>query len=333
MNFVKDREIAAFLFDLCERILNGHLVEINEAERIAALPQEHLLLLLHSANRLRSHFRGDAVTCCSIVNAKSGSCPEDCAFCSQSAHHNTDISVYPLLDTGQILKAADQASQDGATGFGVVISGPGIQDEDELHRVGGMLEAIARETGLEAHGSLGALDETQLKYLKSRGLVCFNHNLETAESFFGEIVTTHTYQDRVETVRAAKQTGVRVCCGGIFGIGETPAQRIELAMALRDLDVDVIPLNFLHPIPGTPLDHIPPLSPQEILSIIALFRFVLPEKEIKVAGGREKNLRDLQSMIFFAGADGMIIGNYLTTPGRNPEADLAMLKDLGLSIR
>jgi biotin synthase len=321
------------LFDLTERIIHGDSVERDEAERIAELSEEHLLLLCHSANRLRRHFRGDAVTCCSIVNAKSGSCPENCAFCAQSAHFTTDAPVYPLLDTGTIIQAAVQAARDGATGFGVVISGPGIADEDELRAIGDALEAIVRRTGLEAHGSLGSLDEEQLRYLKLRGLVCFNHNLETAESFFEQVVSTHTYQDRVETVRAVKRVGIRVCCGGILGMGESPAQRIELAMALRELDVDVVPLNFLHPIPGTPLEHLSPLPPLQILSMIALFRFILPGKEIKIAGGREKNLRDLQSMIFFAGADGIILGNYLTTFGRPAEADLTLLRDLGLSIR
>lgn len=333
MSFSDDREVAAFLFDLAERVIDGHSVNHEEAERIARLSEAHLLLLCHCANRLRGHFQSDAVTVCSIVNAKSGSCPEDCAFCAQSAHYSSEAPVYPLLDTEKIVRTAAQAAQDGATGFGVVISGPGISDDEELHRIGDALEAITRQTGLSAHGSLGALNEGQLRYLKSRGLVCFNHNLETAKSFFDRIVSTHTYQDRVETVRAAKQAGIRICCGGILGLGESPAQRIELAMALRELDVDVVPLNFLHPIPGTPLEHLSPLPPLQILSIIALFRFILSDKEIKVAGGREKNLRDLQGMMFFAGADGIILGNYLTTTGRSAEADRALLRDLGLSIR
>ncbi len=331
--FQEDRRTVEFLFDLAVRVIHGHSVDTEEAQRIAHVSDDALLLLCHASNRLRQTFRGDEATCCSIVNAKSGSCSEDCAFCSQSAHHNAEIETYPLIETDRIIEAGKQARADGASGLGIVISGPGIDSEDELHRIGDALERIVHETGLEAHGSLGSLTKEQFKYLKSHGLVCFNHNLETAESYFEQIVGTHSYQSRIDTVRHAKEAGLRVCCGGIFGMGETADQRIELAMKLRELDVDVIPLNFLNPIPGTPLEHVVPLSPFEILKTIALFRFILPEKEIKVAGGREKNLRDFQSMIFFAGADGIIIGNYLTTLGRPASEDREMLKDLRLSIR
>jgi len=333
VDFQEDRRVTDFLFDLAARVIHGHSINTDEAKRIAQIPHEQLLLLCHTADRLRRHFRGDRVTCCSIVNAKSGNCPEDCAFCSQSVHHNTEIQTYALIETGRIIDAAKQAAEKGASGLGVVISGAGIDSEDELRRIGDAIERIATEAGIEAHGSLGTLDEAQLGYLKSRGMVCFNHNLETAESHFERVVGTHTYQSRVDTVRVAKKAGLRVCCGGILGMGENLEQRIELAMALRDLDVDIVPLNFLNAIPGTPLEDLQPLSPLEILSTIALYGFILPDKEIKVAGGREKNLRDLQSMIFFAGADGIIIGNYLTTLGRPPEVDREMLSDLRLSIR
>lgn len=328
-----DRQVAGFLLDLADRVIEGHRLDQQEAEQVAAISSEHLLLLCHAANRLRGHFRGEYVTCCSIVNAKSGDCPEDCAFCAQSVYSRTCVPAYPLLRKDEIIQAARQAARDGASGFGVVISGAGVADEGELRCIGDALEAVSQQAGLEAHASLGSLDEGQFAYLKSRGLVCFNHNLETAASFFDQVVTTHTYDDRVKTVRAAKRVGIRVCCGGILGMGESFGQRIELAFALRDLDVDVVPLNFLHPIPGTPLGRLKPLQPMEILSIVALFRFILPDKEIKVAGGREKNLRDLQGMIFFAGADGIILGNYLTTPGRPADADLALVRDLGLSVR
>jgi len=333
VSFQSDLEIGKYLFDLGERIVQGHLMTVAEAEFISSLPPEHLLLLIHTANRVRAHFRGNGVTCCSIVNAKSGSCPEDCAFCAQSALYNTEAPVYPYIGTEKILEAATEAARFGATGLGIVISGEGITDDGELEQVGDALEAITRKAGIEAHGSLGSLEEEQLRYLKSRGMVCFNHNLETARSFFEEVVTTHSFEDRMGTARAVKRAGIRLCCGGILGMGESPAQRIELAMTLRELDVDVVPLNFLIHIPGTPLQGQKSLPALRILSIIALFRLILPTKEIKIAGGREKNLRDMQSMIFPAGADGIIIGNYLTTPGRNPEADLQMLRDLGLSVR
>jgi biotin synthase len=328
-----DLEIAKYLFDLGERIIRGHCMTMAEAEFISSLPLQHLLLLIHTANRLRVHFCGKAVTCCSIVNAKSGSCPEDCAFCAQSALYNTNAPIYPFIGTEKIVQAAIEAARSGATGLGIVISGEGIMDDDELEQVGDAMEAVTQKAGIEAHGSLGVLEEEQLRYLKSRGMVCFNHNLETARSFFEEVVTTHSFGDRLDTARAVKRAGIRLCCGGILGLGESPAQRIELAMTLRELDVDIVSLNFLHPIPGTPLQGQKSLPPLRILSIIALFRLMLPTREIKITGGRERNLRDLQSMVFAAGADGIIIGNYLTTPGRSPEEDLQMLRDLGLSVR
>ncbi len=311
------------------RVLNGEALDREDARTLMAVGRDRLLLLFYHADRIRRRFRPQGVRLCSIINAKSGACPEDCSFCAQSAHHGGEsVPVYPLVDEAAIRKATEKAIEDGASGLGVVISGECIADKAELERVGGALRIIGDSGRIEAHGSLGMLDEDQLRYLKQQGLTCFNHNLETTESFFPQVCTTHQYEDRVETVRAAKRVGLRVCCGGIFGLGESVEQRIELALTLRELDADVVPMNFLHAIPGTPLADREPMRPLEILKTIAVYRFLLPKVELKIAGGREKNLRDLQAMLFFAGADSMLVGGYLTTPGRAAEMDLTMLDDL-----
>ena len=317
------------LNEVAGRVLDGESLDREDARALMAVGRDRLLLLFYHADRIRRQFRPESVRLCSIINAKSGACPEDCSFCAQSAHHGGEsVPVYPLVDETAIRKATEKAIEDGASGLGVVISGDCIADKAELEKVGGALRIIGDSGQIEAHGSLGMLNEEQLRYLKRQGLTCFNHNLETAEGFFPNVCTTHRYEDRMETVRAAKRVGLRVCCGGIFGLGESEEHRIDLALTLRDLDVDVVPMNFLHPIPDTPLADREPMRPLEILKTIAVYRFLLPNVELKIAGGREKNLRDLQSMLFFAGADSMLVGGYLTTPGCAAEMDLTMLDDL-----
>ena len=332
--FMIDRETTsteAFLAESARRVLAGGSLEMEDGLRLLETDRDHLLLLFHYADRIRRHFRGDAVRLCSIINAKSGACSEDCSFCAQSAHFpGVNIDIYPLVDLDTMKHAAGLAAEDGATEFGIVTSGWGMKREEDLKAIGDAVEAVKDSGKVNAHASIGIVNEEQLRELKSRGLTCLNHNLETAGSFYGEVCTTHSYQQRVDTVRAAKRVGLEVCCGGIFGLGETGRQRIELALTLRELDVDVVPMNFLHPIPGTPLENRKPMRPLEILKLIAVYRFLLPAKELKLAGGREKNLRGLQSMIFFAGADSMLIGGYLTTAGRDAGTDRIMIDDLEL---
>jgi biotin synthase len=197
----------------------------------------------------------------------------------------------------------------------------------------GSIREITCKTELRPCASLGVLSKDQLSCLREAGLKRYHHNLETAESYFPTICSTHTFQERVQTIRSAQKEGFEICAGGIFGLGETPEQRIELAFTLRDLDVDSIPLNFLNPVPGTPAEHCSPLPPLDILKIISLFRFVLPEKDIRVCGGREVCLRTLQPLLYLAGANGTMVGNYLTTGGRNPEIDLQEMHDLGFTPR
>jgi len=322
------------LFDeYARRVIDGECLDRNEAAEILATPAEDAYHLLASAYDVRRHFKGDAVDFCGIVNVKSGACSEDCAFCAQSAHHGTDSPVYPLMASDEILKHARAAEATGTNRFSLVSSGAGIADEAEFEHICATIAEIAQRTNLGRCASLGALNSRQLEKLKTAGLGRVHHNIETAESYFGEICSTHTYADRIRTIHSAKELGFFVCSGGIFGMGESPEQRIEMALALRALNVDSVPLNFLNPIPNTPLENAEPLHPMEILKIIAMFRFILPEKEIRTCGGRERNLRSLQPLMYVAGADGTMIGNYLTTQGRDSNEDLEMIADLGLCAR
>ncbi len=317
--------------ELTERICTGHVVTEDEAAALAQLSGPDLIDLFAAANRVREHFLGPDIHLCSIVNAKSGRCPENCAFCAQSVHHVTDAPVHDLLGEASIVAAARSAQQAGSSCFGIVTSGTSLNTWEELNGICAALRDIRRELTIAPACSLGMLDLDTALLLKEAGAITYHHNLETARSFFPAICTTHDYEDDVQTVRNAKQAGLKVCSGGIFGLGESVAQRIELALTLRELDVDSVPINFLNPIPGTRLEHAEFLTPLACLQAIALFRMLLPRKRIRVCGGRERNLRDLQSWLFMAGADGFMIGNYLTTSGRDEQQDRQMLRDLELT--
>jgi biotin synthase len=282
------------------------------------------------ANKTRIAFRGNRIDLCSIVNAKSGACPEDCFFCAQSVHNKTNIKVYPLLSKEKIIEAAISAKENGVKRFCIVTSGK-KPSNSEVNEICNFIPEI-KDLGLLPCATLGILDITHLKKLKDAGLHRYHHNLETSEAFFKEICTTHTYREKIKTIETAKSLGLSICSGGIFGMGESWEDRIEMAFALKEIGVDSVPINFLTPIPGTPLGNRELLDPLEALKIIAIYRLILPDCEIRICGGRPVTLRDLNSYIFFAGADGLLLGNYLTTPGRNPEDDLQMIKDLGLEI-
>jgi biotin synthase len=325
--------LSVFLESIAHRIIHEeYAISKAEAMRIASVGNDDAMLLFHYATQVRTHFKGNKVSLCSIINAKSGRCPEDCTFCSQSAHYQTQAPVYPLMKNEEILEIAKQAKADGAREFGIVISGKGIKNQTELEEIGDIVKFIIEEIGLDVHGSVGIISKGQINYLKKCGMGMLHHNLETSERYFPSVCTTHTYEERLETLRNFKECGMKVCSGGIFGMGETLEDRVDLAFTIRDLDVDTVPMNFLHPIDGTPMEGREPMPPLEILRTIALYRFVLPMMEIKICGGRVVNLRDLQSMIFFAGASSLMVGNYLTTAGRDPELDWQMLKDLEMEI-
>ncbi|MCB9752566.1 MAG: biotin synthase BioB [Myxococcales bacterium] len=289
--------------------------------------------LMAAADRLRRARFGDEVHLCSIVNAKRGGCPEDCGFCSQSRHFSTGIKAEKFLGTDEITAASAKARAQGATALGLVTATRGMEDEGAaLERMIEGVRAVRDAGHTEAHASLGFLSARALQRLKDAGLTELNHNLESGRSFFSKIVSTHTYDERIATIRRAKEIGLRTCVGGIFGMGETPSDRAELAMELRALDVDEVPLNFLVSIDGTRLERVEPLAPLEMLRIIACFRLALPRQNIFIAAGRT-HLGQLVSMMFAAGASGMMVGDFLTTPNRTVEDDLRLLDELGLKGR
>ncbi|MDO8585563.1 MAG: biotin synthase BioB [Armatimonadota bacterium] len=312
---------------LLDKIAPDQILSPDEALAVLNAQPEHMPLLLHAASEVRRRYFGNAVILCSILNARCGECSEDCAFCAQSAHHQTGIEAFPMISREQIASAAREAVQaNRISHFGVVTSGGSLDDRD-VRTVCAAVPTV-EQCGVIPCASLGMLDESQLRGLKQAGLVRYHHNLETAESFFPSICSTHTFADRLVTLRRARAAGLEVCSGGIFGMGETPEQRVELAMTLRDEAVQSIPLNFLMPIPGTPLEGSPPMKPLDILKTVAMFRLVCRSPEIKVCAGREDLLRDLQSMFFYAGATGMMVGDYLTRAGRPLHRDLQLLRDL-----
>jgi biotin synthase len=318
--------------EMTERVLSGKTVTAEEAEAMLAARGAELSQLMAGAHRLREQAFGDRVELCSIINAKSGRCAENCAFCAQSAHHKTDAPVYPLKSRDEIVAGARQAAADGSHCYGIVTSGTRVSPGAEFEQILSSIREIRATTRIEPSASLGLLDETAARALAEAGCATYHHNLETARSFFPSICTTHDYEEGMRTVRAAKAAGMKVCCGGIFGLGESPAQRVELALTLRELDVDSVPLNFLNPIAGTPLADKRDLAPLDCVRIIAMFRYLLPKKRISVCGGREANLREFQSWIFMAGASGTMVGNYLTTCGRSRETDLQMLQDAEVRV-
>lgn len=315
-----------------EMIVAGGQLDVVQAMELAVLPPEALPDLFAAATRVRESSFGKKVSLCAIVNAKSGLCPEDCAFCAQSAHHGTNAAQYPLLSEDELLAGARAAAACGASCYGIVTSGSGIRAGDELDRICRVVRQLRAEGHIMPGASLGTLDITAVQALKDAGLVTYHHNLETSRSFFPNICSTHDYEDDVATVRLAKQAGLRVCSGGLFGLGESMAQRVELAFTLRELDVESVPMNFLDPVMGTPLSGNSNITPMECLHIIALYRMILPNAHITICGGREKNLRELQSWLFLAGASGIMTGNYLTKEGRQPALDRQMIADLGLTL-
>ena len=328
-----DIEQETFWERIRREAISGSGINERDALAVLQLPQGEMWRLLEVTDRVRRLFKGNLIRLCSILNAKSGHCSEDCSFCAQSCRSQAAIDRYQLVDEETMVAAARDAKKLKAGEFSLVTSGFAVHKRADLERLGNALDRIKNQEKIDTCVSIGALSREDTAYLLSRGLSNIHHNLETSRSFFPSMCTTHTYEDDVMAVRDAKKSGARVCSGGIFGIGESPADRLELAQTLRELDVDSIPVNFLNPIPGTPLEGKRELSPFECLKIIAMFRLFLPKKEVIVCGGRKENLRDLQSLVFSAGANGLLIGNYLTTLGRPPESDLQMIEDLGLEAQ
>jgi len=300
-----------------------------EALELFIEASNHPWMFMAAAAEIREHFKGKGIILCGITNAKSGKCSEDCKFCAQSSHYQTDMPSYPLKTAKQIIAEAVKAAQDGAEFFGIVTSGKRLNTKKEWMEIFKAIKGV-RETGLSPCASLGIIDVEKAMELKSAGLFRYHHNLETARSFYKNICTTRDYDENVSTIRAAQAAGLSVCAGALIGMGENISHRIELAETLRELNADSIPLNILNPIKGTPLSHMHALPPTEILMTIAIFRFMLPDKDIKLCGGKEKNLRQLLPLGILSGANSLMTGNYLTTTGRDSSLDHEMISDLGL---
>ncbi len=315
---------------LAEKALTSPLAR-DELEELIALPHQALSELFAGANRLRAHFFGRSVHLCTIHNAKSGRCTEDCSYCAQSAHFATGAPVYPLGDHEALTTPGKLAGHSPIHRYSLVTSGRRLPKK-ELPRMARALGEL-NGTRIKLCASLGLVDRDDLLELQQSGMTRYHHNLETCAQLFPTICTTHSFEQRVATLRTAKEIGLQICSGGIFGLGENLGHVLDLALTLRDLDVDAVPMNFLIPIPGTPLEHTPPLSPLACLHRIALFRFALPQKEIIICGGRVANLQALHPSIFMAGASGIMTGNYLTRTGRTLDQDLNLLNNLGLVPR
>ena len=321
--------------DYTKKVLSGGTLGRQELYELAKTEINDLPHLLAAANSIRQQYQGDQVHLCSILNGRSGHCSEDCSYCAQSVHHQTGVAVYPLMDVQEILRNAVAAEAAGVSHFSIVLSGGGVDQTDEITTFARIIEAyrlIRSKTQLHLCASLGSLTVEQARQLKAVGVERYHHNVETSREFYPSICRTHTYEDRIRTIKVAQAAGLAVCSGGIIGMGESLEQRIDMILELREMGIGCVPVNILNPIPGTRLEAMEPLPPLEILKSIALFRFVLPQAVIRTAGGREKNLRDLQSLALLGGANGMLVGGYLTTSGRDSRLDLKMIEDLGLRV-
>lgn len=292
-----------------------------QANELLSLPLDDLI---SQANNVRRKSIGKHIETCGIINAKSGRCSEDCKFCAQSAHYFTNVQEYSLKDKEKIVEAARQVKNNGARRFGIVTSGRRLVLQ-EIKVIADAIQTIQDDVGILPCASLGALSEEFFTILKNAGLTRYHHNIETSERFYPSIVSTHDYSERVNTIKRAKKMELEVCSGGILGMGETWQDRLDMASLLKELEVDSVPLNFLVPVKGTPLENVRALSPLEAIRIIAIFRIILENTIIKVAAGRESVLKDFQVSMYTAGANGMMVGGYLTIKGQSLEEDQALV--------
>ena len=315
---------------LASQVLAGEKLTADEAQEILAAPDAELLDLLAAAYRVRSRYFGNQVQLYFLMNAKSGLCPEDCSYCSQSKISEAEIPKYNLLRREDILAGAKAAAERQAKTYCIVISARG-PNEREMAAVEELVPEIKQQYGLDVCACLGLLTPEQADRLKACGVDRVNHNLNTGGEFYSEICTTHTYEDRLDTLRAVRNAGMELCSGGIVGMGEKPKDIVDMALDLRELGVESIPVNFLNPIDGTPLAGSDDLTPTYCLKVLAMFRLVNPDREIRIAGGREIHLRSLQAMGLYA-ANSIFVGDYLTTKGQVPQADYDMIRDLGFEV-
>lgn len=299
-------------------------------EAVALSEIENTDALCDAANEIRQFFCGSRVDSCSIINARSGRCGENCKWCAQSAHFHTGVEEYGNIDAEEALALARYNDSRGISRFSLVTSGRKVDKKDMPHFCD-IYRQLARETNLYLCASMGLIDEEEMAMLRDAGVKRYHCNLESAPSFFHTLCTTHTTEDKIQTIRAAKKVGLTVCSGGIIGMGETMKQRIELAMTLRDLDVDSVPINILIPIPGTPLQDMPPISEDEVARTVALFRFILPDKYLRFAGGRARLSKQAERRILLGGMNGVLMGDMLTTIGNKIDEDRELFNSVGLT--
>jgi biotin synthase len=320
-----------FIDSCMKKVFNGNTISFDEAERL--ISTNNLIKLADSANLITRKFSQDSVDVETLLNAKSGNCPEDCSFCAQSTFYETGITKYPLLPDEIILDRAMEAKMNGAASFCLVCAYR-EPPQNEFEKICKVIEKLRKEIDLEINVSLGFMTPERAQRLKSLGVKRYNHNLEASESFFSEICKTHDFADRVETARIVKDVGLELCCGGIIGMGETPKQRIELAFSLSALEPDEVPINILIPRKGTPreLENCS-INPMDIIRTIAVWRFIMPKTILKIAGGREVYFKDNGKLALQAGANGIITGGYLTTNGNAPNKDIQMIHEIGLDTR
>jgi len=314
-----------------KKVINGNTISFDEAERLNLT--DNLVKLADSANLITRKFSQDSVDVETLLNAKSGNCPEDCSFCAQSTFYETGITKYPLLPDEIILDKAVEAKMNGASSFCLVCAYR-EPPQNEFEKICKVIERLRKEVDIDINVSLGFMTPQRAQRLKSLGVKRYNHNLEASESFFSEICKTHDFADRVKTARTVKDAGLELCCGGIIGMGETPKQRIELAFSLSTLEPDEVPINVLIPRKGTPkeLENCS-INTMDIIRTIAVWRFIMPKTILKIAGGREVYFKDNGKLALQAGANGIITGGYLTTNGNAPNKDIQMIHEIGLDTR
>ena len=315
---------------LADKALRDEPLTSEECHAVLTAPDEELLALLHAAFQVRSKYFGRTVRLQMLQNAKSGACQEDCHYCSQSSISTAPIERYNLLPQKQMMEGARQAAASKAQRYCIVISGRSPLDR-EIDEIAGAVRSIKQEVPIQICCSLGLMSEAQAKRLKAAGVDRVNHNLNTSEAFHSSICTTHTFQDRLATIKNARAAGLEICSGGIVGMGESDTDLVDLATALREVNPDSIPLNMLTPVSGTPFEQADNLTPQRCLKVLCLFRFLHPRTELRIAGGREHNLRSLQPLALYP-ADSVFVNGYLTTPGAPAPEVWGMIEDLGFTI-
>ncbi|MBW9157182.1 biotin synthase BioB [Clostridium sp. FP2] len=321
-----------FIKSIEKNVLSGQAISFEEAIELTSIAEkEDIVLLCNTANKVRGYFCGREVDLCSIMNAKSGRCTEDCKFCAQSAHYNTNVEEYGLVSKEDALKLAKENENEGVNRFSLVTSGRGPTESD-FEKILHIYEELNKEIKMDLCASLGILGYEQLLKLKESGITMYHHNLETSREYYENICTTHSYDERLDTINAASRAGMLVCSGGIIGLGESFEDRIKLAFLLRDLGVKSIPINVLNPIEGTPLEKAESLNQEEILKTIAIFRLVNPKALIRLAGGRNR-IDEFGKNCFDSGANATITGNYLTTSGNKICDDKKMVSELNLEVR